>query len=420
MRVAVLLLTCAIASFSSFTFSAAAKSPPDLKRAWKLYYDCDSLDITPLIQDGTQSDKQRGEWYEIKALTELFGEAPSATNDAAKAAQLAPNNQHVQATYALLLAKTADPAGMNLKLALTTISKVLKVEPQNGRNHAIYALCRLHQGRNKEAMREFAEAIKLSPGDFDVNNLAGEFYQDMLDEESAKACYDRMVKYSPGARAHFMRSTFRRRHDDAKGALEDLTASLNIAPNRQCWYYLRGSLLFEMLQYENAIKDFNTAEKMGWGFEVWHSRSKCYAALKQFDKAEKDLANTLKAMTKGKKPDTYDHNELVKRDRYLELWVLRANYAEQAGRVADALKYNELILRNRSDSLRARLQRAHCLVKLGRAKEALADFNDLIKIHPDIASLYTERSEVLAKLGRVAEAQADKKRAEKMMKEIGM
>lgn len=420
MRTAVLLLTSAIALFSTFTFSAEAKSPPDLKRAWQLYYDCDTVDIMPLIQEGTHGDKQTGEWYEIKALTELFNEAPVAVNDAAKAAQLAPNNQHIQATYALLLAKRGDPAGMNLKLALATITKVLKVEPKNGRNHAIYALCRLRQNRKKEAMKEFAEAIRLSPEDFDVNNLSGEFYQDMLDEETAKACYDRMVKFSPGARAHFMRSTFRRRNDDAKGALEDLTASLNIATNKQCWYYLRGTLLFEMLKYQDAINDFNMAEKLGWGFEVWHSRSKCYAALKQFDKAERDLANTLTRMTKGNKTNTYEHNELVKRDRYLELWVQRADRAEKAGHIADALKYNDLILRNRSDSLRARLQRAHCLVKLGRAKEALTDFNDLIKIHPDIASLYTERSEVLTKLGRVAEAQADKKRAEKMMKDIGM
>lgn len=418
------LLTFNIVSFEPFILcnsAAFAKDALDLKYAWQLYYECDTILLMPLLGKAIASQKNQAEWIEITALTEMFGDNVHAVEDAARAAKLEPRNPHIQGSYALVLSNFPESSGRNLKNAMTTITMALKLDPKNGRNVAIYAHCLYKYGRNKEAMKKFAEAIKLNPEDFDVNNLSGDFYQDMMDEDSAKACYDRMVKYNPGARAYFMRSTFRRRHDDAKGALEDLTTCLNQARTKQCWYYLRGSLLSEMRQYERAIKDFDAAEKLGWGFEIWNSRAKCYAALKQFDQAERDMANTLKRMTVGFKEDSFQANEpLVKRDRYLELWALRAEYAEKAGNYAKGLKLNEIILRARPDSLRARLQHAHCLAALNKNKEALAEFDKLIKAHPDIASLYSERSAVLAKLGRTAEAQADKKRADGMLKETGM
>lgn len=400
----------------------ASKGAPDLKAAWQLYYECDTIQLMPMLAKAIATQKNKAEWIEITALTEMFGESAHAVEDAAVAAKLESKNPHIQGTYALVLSNFPEASGRNLKNAMAVVTNALKLDPKNGRNVAIYAHCLYKYGRNKEAMRKFAEAIKINPADFDVNKISGDFYQDMMDEDSAKASYERMVKFTPSARSFFMRSTFRRRHDDANGALEDLTTCLNTARTKQCWYYLRGSLLSEMRQYERAIKDFDAAEKLGWGFEVWYSRAKCYAALKQFDKAERDMANTLKRMTVGLKEDTFQANEaaLVKRDRYLELWALRAEYAEKAGNYAKALKLNETILKARPDSMRARLQHAHCLAALNKNKEALAEFDKLIKVHPDIASLYKERSEVLTKLGRTAEAQADKKRADSMLKETGM
>ncbi len=432
------LFVAVFLSVLSYQFSYAGSDAPDVSKGYEYLHNGQLPELVKLLTAKTSKKGYSSVWDELAGLYDVRANSGGARDAAAKmklALQSDQNNDHLLATYALVLifisddakdvsnyAKAGNRAAMSMRQeAVHCALRAVSLAPKEGRNHAVLAACYAALMRNDEAAESFTQAIKLSPNDVTVNELAYKFYSvTALDGKASIGCYERLTKELPNSPYMWVKLGEAKANDnDLNGALQAYTIAIQKNPKYVMAYIHRAGLERHMQRWQDAVRDYSVAVPTDALYR--RDRSDCYEKLNQHDKALADMTLMINTMTltyeKMKGVTVTPANEkdfqaqLAKSDKnYRNLLLKRVVILGELGRYEDAISsigpilvadpLNEAALDNRQIFYR----------KTNRYKEALADLNKLLILH-EAPEWFKARADVYTHLGQTAKAAADEKRS---------
>ena len=196
------------------------------------------------------------------------------------------------------------------------------------------------------------------------------------------------------AEEYFERGFKKIQLSDDKGALEDLTKGIEIAPNTFA-YYLRGLVKDGFGDYYGAIADYTKAIKINPNFtKAYINRAFSKFKLKDYSGSITDCTNVLDI-------NPNDADTLINRgDSKNEL-------GDFTGAIADYTKAIEI----NPNYFNANFGRGISKYKLKDYYGAIADYTKVIELNPNSAAAYYKRSISKETLGDLNGACADRKKA---------
>lgn len=402
-----LLLTIALSALPVF----GAPSQADMDKARKLKAAFTNEFFT-FVDQKIKAGKDLSYWLEMRALSSL-GRGFISVEDshlfaARDAARLEPSNPHVLTTYAILLAYKR-----KAEVAQQLINRVLKVVPKDARAHAAQALIAFVKGEQEFAHAEIQLAIKLAPGDPDVNEIAYEIYRKALDQDQAEAALDRWVKIKPtDIFALRNRGEFARINDNYPLSMKDCKAAIAINPHYDDAWVVMIHTLVDMKDYKAVIVEANKfleKSKMSPPFALtWERRGDAYLIMKDYKKALADYTATIKILSPNQDDTKYNtaivHMDPEKQKSYMRSWINRCNMYSKVGDFQRAIKNLDILLAAKPDNAMAVEMRMQVNMAAKQNEAALKDLNRLIAIDPDVAEWYRLKAGLLRKMGKEAEA----------------
>jgi len=147
------------------------------------------------------------------------------------------------------------------------------------------------QGRLKEAIAEFDEAIRLDPNLSGTYNNRGIVYARLGQFQRAIQDFDEALRLDPqDAVAYYNRATAYYHLDQFQSAIQDLEEAIRLNPQDAEAYYYRGLSYVNLGQFQQAIQDFNQAIRLNPRFaEAYCKRGTAYIRLGQFQQAIQDF-----------------------------------------------------------------------------------------------------------------------------------
>jgi len=147
------------------------------------------------------------------------------------------------------------------------------------------------QGRLKEAIAEFDEAIRLDPNLSGAYNNRGIVYARLGQFQQAIKDFDEAIRLNPrDALAYYNRATAYYHLDQFQSVIQDLEEAIRLNPQDAEAYYYRGLSYVNLGQYQQAIQDFNQAILLNPRFtEAYRKRGTTYIRLGQFQQAIQDF-----------------------------------------------------------------------------------------------------------------------------------
>lgn len=414
----------------------AESTDPQLLKGWDMYHNGKFGEAIELASSKTAQKQHNSGWDEIYALASCEQNillVPDALNKIHTDIRMEPQNDHLLATGAILLANVTShdnllklvnqPGAKINRQALSYATAAVTLAPKEARNHAALGVCLGTSNQTQDALAEIDKAIKLAPTDIEVNEMASRFYANViLDGKSSTKCYERLVKAYPNSLYLWKRLGNARETDgNPKGAIEAYSIAIQKDPKYLPALHDRYGVYHHTFQWEPAIKDATTL--IALKEPSYGDRSFCYEKLHQYDKALADTTKYLVYLNRIKhlifknvgmaREDAYVP-EFGKNDSdYARQFLTRPILYSKLGKYDKAIEeLNPLI---KADPLYAKaLQcREFCYRKTFRYKEALADLNKLLIMAPT-SELYTERADVYAHLGERSKVAYDIKRAHEL------
>ena len=178
---------------------------------------------------------------------------------------------------------------------------------------------------------------------------------------------------------------------DFKGALEQITLSIEASPNYAGSYYFRAFVyLYGIRNFDNAISDFNKSIQMEPDFEgAYFYRGMAYQSLEKNIEAIKDFSKVISL----NKENT---------DAYFMRALVKSNLNDRQGAISD---YDEIIKREKTAKpsiykmSTVYNNKAYCLVELGKPSEALPIVTRALDLDKSEAYIWDTRGEAYFKLG---------------------
>lgn len=178
---------------------------------------------------------------------------------------------------------------------------------------------------------------------------------------------------------------------DFKGALEQITLSIEASPNYAGSYYFRAFVyLYGIRNFENAISDFTKSIRMEPDFEgAYFYRGMAYQNLEKNIEAIKDFSKVISL----NKENT---------DAYFMRALVKSNLNDRQGAITD---YDEIIKREKTAKpsiykiSTVYNNKAYCLVELGKPSDALPFVTRALELDKSEAYIWDTRGEAYFKLG---------------------
>ena len=222
-----------------------------------------------------------------------------------------------------------------------------------------------NEGRQKDAMDEYAKAIEIYPENAGAYNNRGLVYDDLGEHEKALEDYDKAIELDPNyAFAHNNRGNVYKKLGKYEKALGDYDKAIELNPNYANAYYNRGNGYEKLGQHEKALGDYDKAIELNPNYAAaYNNRGFIYDDLGQYEKALEDY------------------------DKAIEL---NSNYATA---------YNN---------------RGVTYENLKKYAKAVEDYTRAIQLNPEYKKAYQNRARVYSAIGEEALAEADQKKAEEL------
>jgi tetratricopeptide (TPR) repeat protein len=387
-----------------------------------------------------------------------LGNSSRFDDDAAKAADLDPENLSLQLQAALIArdrtrakryaerALEIAPNSAEAQLAmgrsfpfeapehLTHLSRAIELDPKLGVAYESRAICLNNLGRPEEARADIEKALALLPDrDYTWVKSADTFIR-LKDFEAAKKHLDRALEINPNFTLAF------RMYGDvclAQGsfaqALEKYTASLERGP---AWYVYkrRAEAQFHLGRYDESLKDLKTALDLNPGdlsTLTWIGPQKIAACPDEsYKQGRIDLATEAIARPDTNKATAHlyrgellaamgrdeeaiaDYTWLIENQpqnnsHYFSRGLARRASDDEAGAQADFeayLKPFHAEVENKAADWQAWNRRGVALSKVERWDDALADFAKAAELAPDQPVIYQNRAACLVRQSRWTEA----------------
>ena len=288
-----------------------------------------------------------------------------------KAIELYPDNMWVWLNRGLLYHNALN----EYEKALEDYNKTLEINPNYVWGYSRCGDCYVILEQYDKAIDNYSKAIELEP------NCIGLYF-------NRANCYENLKQYNK--------------------AEEDYNKTIELDPNQLPMYLHRGWNYEELGEYGKAIEYFSKAMELEpdaeWVYKIYEGRTRCYAALNQFDKVDEDCAKMIEF-----------------NPEYEIVWVYRAcawrctilkQYDKAAEMLEKAIECNPNLL----SSLEARVY--NCFLA-GQYDKAIEYATEALKIIPGEEdpekqahmALYRSRGRAYGQIGEYGKAEEDLNRA---------
>ncbi|MBK8556420.1 MAG: tetratricopeptide repeat protein [Lewinellaceae bacterium] len=165
-------------------------------------------------------------------------------------------------------------------------------------------------GNFDASMKDYTEAIRISPKNPELYNSRGKTFFDMamsgkFDQQAGglvlKAIQDydaglalETIKPSTKSELYINRGAAKAASGNLQDAVPDITAGLNLDPKNKNGYFNRSLIYFNLQQFDNAIKDYTSYLEIDPNnVNVWYERGMIKRSLKRNDEAIADLSHAI-------------------------------------------------------------------------------------------------------------------------------
>ena len=275
-------------------------------------------------------------------------------------------------------------------------NKIGSAKPHTAQDYFNRAYRHAEEGRYKEAIADYTEAITYKPDYTDAYNNRGNAYRHQGDYKAAIADYDRAIALKPDyAYAYNNRGYAYDDLGDYKAAIADYDRAIELKPDYAYAYYNRGNACAAQGDYKAAIADYDRAIALKPDDAYAYNNRGC---------AYDDLGDYKAAIA--------DYNRAIARKPDFALaYNNRGNaYYDQGDYKAAIADYNKAIAR-KPDDAKAYNNRGNAYRKLGDCKAAIADYDRAIELKPDYTDAYNNRGCAYDNLGDYKSAIADYNKA---------
>ena len=147
------------------------------------------------------------------------------------------------------------------------------------------------KGEYDQAIKDYSQAIKLTPGDAAAWFNRGNSYADKGEYDQAIKDYSQTIKLAPDdADAWINRSDAYLRKGEYDQVIKDCREAIKLAPDDAYAWYNRGAAYFNKGDYDQAIKDYSEVIKLEPDdADAWRNRGNAYLKLGNEAKAKIDF-----------------------------------------------------------------------------------------------------------------------------------
>jgi tetratricopeptide (TPR) repeat protein len=253
----------------------------------------------------------------------------------------------------------------------------------------------LSQNKHEEALAYLTSAINQKPNNPDYYYLAGMVYYSMHDTANTITYLEKSTSISPTYAAGFYTlAHIYRDHGRYKDAVDTYTKSIEISktsPSQNVLYTERGTAYVKMLDYDNAMKDFEYAMKLNPADTLAYiHRGEVYLLQGKDSLAFLDF-------NKGLSLDKDNVTGLVNRG-IIFLTMSQYDVAEK-----DLVRAIELSPRN----TKALYALANALLEQDKSQEAIKYYDKTLSADPGFKIVYENRGIAYYNLGFYRQAMAD-------------
>ena len=316
------------------------------------------------------------------------------------------------------------------------IQKTLDAEegsPAKAEDYFNRAYRHAEEGRYKEAIADYTEAITYKPDDAIAYYNRGNAYDDLGDYKAAIADYDRAIELKRDyAIAYNNRGNACAAQGDYKAAIADYDRAIELKPDYAKAYNNRGIAYRHQGDYEAAIADYDRAIALKPDYtDAYNNRGIAYRNQGGYNSAIADYSKAI-----ALKPDdayAYNNRGIAYRNQgddeaaiadYDRAIALKPDFADAYNNRGNAYRhqgdYNSAIadynkaITLKPDFALAYNNRGNAYRNLGDDKSAIADYNKAIELKPDYADAYHNRCIAHRNLGDDKAAEADLAKAYKL------
>ena len=188
------------------------------------------------------------------------------------------------------------------KSSIELFSYTLQVTKNNDLAHNNLGLALFEEGKIKEAIDHFNEAIRLKPYETYYNNR-GRAYGGFGQYKRAIEDYNEAIRITPDfAYAYSNRGNAYVKFGQYQRAIEDFNEAIRLQPDYAEAYYNRGTAYAKLGQDQRAIEDYNEAIRLKPDYVLtYNNRGASYAKLGQDQQAIEDYNEAIRL-----KPDYVD------------------------------------------------------------------------------------------------------------------
>ena len=301
----------------------------------------------------------RSFWIQRARLARLAGDVGGAANAEAQAAQTVVRSLKEYARLSL-----DNPAGATPPEMLAALAEASRQDPQDFGLWMYLGLCHSLQGHLAEAEDCFTVATVLRPNSPWPYFHRGRVGVERKEFGPAALDFDRVLKLRPGlSSGHVNRAIARLGRADAAGAVDDLSAALNLGAPETRIYFLRAEARERAGDRAGAERD--RAEGLGrtpTDPESWVARG--------LARLPRDAMGALADFDQALRLDPGSRSALQNKASTL---------SERFGRTKDAVKVLDRAVALYPDFVPARVGRGVLLARLGRRDEAIRDAQEARK-----------------------------------------
>lgn len=341
----------------------------------------------------------------------IMGWFDDALKASGKAVDLAPNDEYVLASRALVLHLSKNSS------ALWAAKKAVGLRA-NARNIAILAEILQSRQSSEKTIEMLSQARKNDPESFDVVGSSARISLVNLHGDEALASLSTYLKRHPkDLRALMVRAELLDSMGRLKDAINDLTTVLSLKPDHTFALQKRAEIFRRKKDPDSAAADIRRLLALHTDLPARLIANKTLA---QSLETKGDLNGALAARTSMieiiSRINRIDFNHLNSPlpSSFVKDIVECCRLEVALKRYGSALPKLTLVLSTFPNNTEARALHAETLEGLSRWKEALEDWSKLIDRHPSYPKWFINRARVYKKLGNDAAAKQDLSTAAKL------
>ena len=282
-----------------------------------------------------------------------------------------------------------------------------------------------NQGRSKEAIQKFREALEVSPNYvMAMANLGGLLVQTGKAGE-AVAPLEQALEIDPdNAVAHSNLGTALNILKRFEGALIHYREALRLNPKHSAALVNLGLTLQSLGRFKEAVTHYEETLKLNPDSALAHNNlanvllqlGRLKEAAAHYEEAlrlkpglakvHENLADTLLRLGRAKEAMAHYKEALRLKPGVAEVHSALANLLLRLGRAAEAVEHYEKALKLKPDLPQDHHNLGYALVRLRRPKEAIAHYEEALRLRPDYVSTRNDLALALQRLGRFREAAA--------------